>query len=259
VDVKGKVAIITGGASGIGYAIAKAFAEAGATFVIADVDSVGGARASDELQRFGREGLFVKTNVGEAEDVRRLVDAAVEKFGRLDILVNNAGLQHIAPVVEFPEDRWNLLVGVILTGTFLCSKYALPHMIERRWGRVINIASLHAKVASPFKSAYISAKHGVLGLTKAVALEVAQYNVTCNAICPAYVRTPLVEKQIVDQAIRHGISREEVVTKIMTEPAAIKRLLEPDEVASLTLYLCSDQAAGLTGAALDIDLGWTAR
>jgi 3-hydroxybutyrate dehydrogenase len=132
-------------------------------------------------------------------------------------------------------------------------------MISRRWGRVINIASLHGKVASPFKSAYVSAKHGVLGFTKTLALEVAEQNITCNAICPAYVRTPLVEKQIADQAVRHKIAPEDVVTRIMTEPAAIKRLLEPEEVASLALYLCSDAAAGITGAALDIDLGWTAR
>lgn len=254
-----KVAIITGGASGIGYAISKALAKAGASFVIADLDSARGEQARDELQRFGPDGLFVQTNVADAEDVRRLVSSTVEKFGRLDILVNNAGIQHIAPVVEFPEDRWNLLLAVMLTGPFLCSKYALPHMIERRWGRIINIGSFHAKVASPFKSAYVAAKHGVIGLTKTIALEVAQHNVTCNAICPAYVRTPLVEKQIADQAVRHGISAGDVVAKIMTEPAAIKRLLEPDEVASLALYLCSDQAAGFTGAALDIDLGWTAR
>lgn len=257
--MNGKVAIVTGGASGIGYAITKALAKAGASVVIADLDSAGGLQAKDELQRLGQEGLFVETNVAEPGEVRRLVDTTVERFGRLDILVNNAGIQHIAPVVEFPEERWNLLLGVMLTGPFLCSKYALPHMIERQWGRVINIGSFHAKVASPFKSAYIAAKHGVLGLTKAIALEVAQYNVTCNAICPAYVRTPLVEKQIADQATRHGISSEDVVTKIMTEPAAIKRLLDPAEVASLALYLCSDQAAGFTGAALDIDLGWTAR
>lgn len=258
-NVNGKVAIVTGAVSGIGYAIAKAFAQAGASFVIADLDSSAGLRAKDELQRFGPEGLFIPTDVSQARDVRRLVDTTVEKFGRVDILVNNAGLQHIAPLVDFPEDRWNLLIGVMLTGTFLCSKYALPRMIEHRWGRIINIASIHAKVASPFKCAYIAAKHGVLGLTKAIALEVAQSNVTCNAICPAYVRTPLVEKQIGEQAIEHGISPADVVTKIMTEPAAIKRLLDPAEVASLALYLCSDQAAGITGAALDIDLGWTAR
>ena len=257
--MKGKVAIITGGASGIGYAVTKGLAQAGASFVIADFDADGGTRANSELERFGGEGLFVKTNVADANDARRLVDVAIKQFGRLDILVNNAGVQHIAPIVDFPEERWNYLLGVILTGTFLCSKYVLPHMIERRWGRIINIASFHAKVASPFKSAYIAAKHGVLGLTRAVALEVAQHNITCNAICPAYTRTPLVENQIADQATRHGISREEVVTKIMTEPAAIKRLLEPEEIASLAVYLCSDQAAGVTGAALDIDLGWTAR
>jgi 3-hydroxybutyrate dehydrogenase len=187
------------------------------------------------------------------------MEFAFENFGRIDILVNNAGLQHIAPVVEFPEDRWDYLLRVLLTGTFLCCKYAVPHMIRQKWGRVINIASLHGKVASPFKSAYVSAKHGVLGFTKVLALEVAEHNITSNAICPAYVRTPLVEKQIDEQARRHGISPEEVVRKIMLEPAAIRRLLEPEEVAAMALYLCSDQASGITGAALDIDLGWTAR
>jgi 3-hydroxybutyrate dehydrogenase len=190
--------------------------------------------------------------------VRHLVDATIEKFGRLDILVNNAGLQFVTPVVEFPEERWDTLIGVMLTGTFLCCKYALPHMIKQKWGRIINVNSLHGKVGSPFKVAYVSAKHGVLGLTKVVALEVAEHNITCNAICPAYVRTPLVEKQIENQARSHGISEEEVIQKIMLEPAAIKRLLDPSEVASLVRYLCSDDAAGITGAALDIDLGWTA-
>ncbi len=132
--------------------------------------------------------------------MRHLVDATIEKFGRLDILVNNAGLQFVAPVVEFPEERWDTLIGVMLTGTFLCCKYALPHMIKQKWGRIINVNSIHGKVASPFKVAYVSAKHGVLGLTKVVALEVAENNITCNAICPAYVRTPLVEKQIANQA-----------------------------------------------------------
>lgn len=257
--MNGKVAIVTGGASGIGYAITKALAQAGASFVIADFDAGAGTRAKDELQRIGAEGLSLETNIADAGEVRRLVDAAVDRFGHVDILVNNAGIQYIAPVIDFPEDRWKLLLDVMLTGTFLCSKYALPHMIERGWGRIINIASFHAKVASPFKSAYVAAKHGVLGFTKAMALEVAQHNVTCNAICPAYVRTPLVENQISAQASRHGLSSEDVVTKIMTEPAAIKRLLDPAEVASLALYLCSDQASGITGAALDIDLGWTAR
>jgi len=257
--MKGKVAIVTGGASGIGFAIVESLAQAGVNCVIADMDVSGGERAVAKLQEAGFTTLFVKTNVSSPDDVRHLVDAAVEKFGRLDILVNNAGLQFVAPVVEFPEERWNLLIGVMLTGTFLCCKYSLPHMIKQKWGRIINISSLHGKVASPFKVAYISAKHGVLGLTKVVALEQAENNITCNAICPAYVRTPLVEKQIADQARANGISEEDVVQKIMLQPAAIKRLLEPSEVASLVKYLCTDEAAGITGTALDIDLGWTAR
>jgi 3-hydroxybutyrate dehydrogenase len=257
--VKERVAVITGAASGIGYAIAKSFAQAGANCVIADIDPGSGERARIELEALGPACEFVATNVSDPAQVRRLMDTAIDKFGRLDILVNNAGLQHISPVIDFPEERWDYLIGVILTGTFLGCKYALPHMIRQKWGRVVNIASLHSKVASPFKAAYVSAKHGVLGLTKVVALEVAEHNITSNAICPAYVRTPLVEKQIQEQAVRHGISPADVVTKIMTEPAAIHRLLEPEEVAALALYLCSDEAAGITGAALDIDLGWTAR
>jgi len=257
--VKGKVAVVTGAASGIGYAIAKSFAQAGANCVIADINPSAGERARAELEAVGPACHFVATNVSDAAQVRRLTDTAVEKFGRLDILVNNAGLQYLSPVVDFPEERWDDLIGVILTGTFLGCKYALPHMIRQKWGRIVNIASLHGKVGSPFKAAYVSAKHGVLGLTKVVALEVAEHNVTSNAICPAYVRTPLVEKQIQEQAHRHGISPDDVVRKIMTEPAAIRRLLEPEEVAALALYVCSDEAAGITGAALDIDLGWTAR
>jgi 3-hydroxybutyrate dehydrogenase len=257
--VKGKVAVVTGAASGIGYAIAKSFAQAGANCVIADIDPSAGERARAELEAVGPACHFVATNVSDAAQVRRLTDTAVEKFGRLDILVNNAGLQYLSPVVDFPEERWDDLIGVILTGTFLGCKYALPHMIRQKWGRIVNIASLHGKVGSPFKAAYVSAKHGVLGLTKVVALEVAEHNVTSNAICPAYVRTALVEKQIQEQAHRHGISPDDVVRKIMTEPAAIRRLLEPEEVAALALYVCSDEAAGITGAAIDIDLGWTAR
>lgn len=257
--MKGKVAVVTGAASGIGYAIARSFAQAGANCVIADIDPSAGERARAELEAVGPACHFVATNVSDAAQVRRLTDTAVEKFGCLDILVNNAGLQYLSPVVDFPEERWDDLIGVILTGTFLGCKYALPHMIRQKWGRIVNIASLHGKVGSPFKAAYVSAKHGVLGLTKVVALEVAEHNVTSNAICPAYVRTPLVEKQIQEQAHRHGISPDDVVRKIMTEPAAIRRLLEPEEVAALALYVCSDEAAGITGAALDIDLGWTAR
>jgi 3-hydroxybutyrate dehydrogenase len=226
--------------------------------VIADMDVAGGERAAAKLQAAGSPCLFVPTSVSQPDQVRHLVDATVEKFGRLDILVNNAGLQFVAPVTEFPEERWDTLIGVMLTGTFLCCKYSLPHMIKQKWGRIINVASIHGKVASPFKVAYISAKHGVLGLTKVVALENGENGITCNAICPAYVRTPMVEKQIANVAIANKISEEDVVRKIMLELAAIKRLLDPSEVASLVKYLCTDEASGITGAALDIDLGWLA-
>jgi len=183
----------------------------------------------------------------------------VRRFGSLDILVNNAGLQYVAPIVDYPEETWNRLIGVMLTGTFLCTKYALPHMIHARWGRVVNISSAHGLAASPFKSAYVSAKHGVIGFTKVAAWEVAAQGVTVNAVCPGYVRTPLVEGQIADQAKVHGIPAAEVVERVMLQPQALKRLLEPDEVAALVRYLCSDAAAGITGAALPIDGGWTAR
>lgn len=254
-----RVAVVTGAASGIGLSIAEALARAGAACVLGDLESSEGAKIATGMERAGAQVLFVPADLSKREQAKRLIDTAAEKFGRVDILVNNAGLQHVSPVVDFPEDRWDFLIGVMLTGTFLCCKYALPHMIRGKWGRVINVASLHGKVASPFKVAYISAKHGVLGLTKVVALEMGAQGITCNAICPAYVRTPLVEKQIEAQAKSHGISPEEVVAKIMTEPAAIHRMLEPSEVASLALYLCREEASGITGAALDIDLGWTAR
>jgi len=257
--MKGKVAIVTGGASGIGLAIVEMLAQQGVSCVIADLDASGGERAAETLQEAGADCLFVATSVSQPGDVRHLIEATMERFGRLDILVNNAGLQFVSPVVDFPEERWDTLIGVMLTGTFLCCKYALPHMIRQKWGRIINVSSVHGKVASPFKVAYISAKHGVLGLTKVVALEMGEHNITCNAICPGYVRTPLVEKQIADQARVNGISEQDVVQKIMLAPAAIRRMLEPREVASLVVYLCSDDAAGITGAALDIDLGWTAR
>lgn len=256
--MKGKVAIVTGGASGIGLAIVERLAAKGVKCVVADVDASGGESIATELQKAGAECLFVAASVSQAGDVRHLVEATIARFGRLDILVNNAGLQFMAPIVDFPEERWDTLIGVMLTGTFLCCKYALPHMIQQKWGRIINISSVHGKVASPFKVAYVSAKHGMLGLTKVVALEMGEHNITCNAICPAFVRTPLVEKQIADQARLNGMSEEDVVQQIMLSPAAIRRLLEPREVASLVEYLCSDDAAGITGAALDIDLGWTA-
>ena len=257
--LEGKVAIVTGGASGIGRAIAQGLAEAGAYLVIADLNPDTARDAAEQIASSGSRAIAVAANVMQSQDVRCMVDTTVQAFGRLDILVNNAGLQHVSPITDFSEERWDTMIGVMLTGAFLCTKYVLPHMIAKRWGRVINMASTQAKVGTPFKVGYVAAKHGILGLTKVAALEMAEHNITVNALCPAFARTPLVEKQVASVAREHNITEAEVVEKLMTGPAAIHRLLEPTEIASLAVYLCGNAAAGITGAALDIDCGWTAR
>jgi 3-hydroxybutyrate dehydrogenase len=255
----GKVGVVTGGASGIGLAITEAFIKEGAKVTIADLDEEGGGKTVEGIRKLGRDALFVKTNVTKRDDCRRLMDDTVRKFGRIDILVNNAGLQHVAPITEFPEDKWDLLIGVMLTGTFLCTKYALPYMIQQKSGRIINMSSVHGLIGVKFKSAYVSAKHGLVGLTKVTALEMAEHGITANTICPTFVRTPLVDKQIDDQAKAHGIPREEVIEKVILAEAPMKRMLEPEEVAELVIYLASDSARNITGAAIPIDEGWTAQ
>lgn len=254
-----KVGIVTGAASGIGLAIAEAFAKEGANVTIADLNEEGGKKAVEGIQKLGRDAVFVKTNVTNREDCKRLIDETVKKFGRIDILVNNAGIQNVAPIVDFPEDKWDLLIGIMLTGTFLCTKYALPYMIKQKGGRIINMSSIHGLVGAKYKSAYVSAKHGMIGLTKVTALEMLEHGITANAICPTFVRTPLVDKQIDDQAKAHGIPREEVLEKVILAEAPMKRMLEPKEVAELTVYLASDLARNITGAAIPIDEGWTAQ
>jgi len=251
-QLKNKTALITGAGSGIGKAIAEVFAREGARLILNDLEP-GAARLAQALG-----GVFIQADLSDQSSVRALAQRALE-LGPVDILVNNAGLQRINPVDEYPEDTWNMMLQVLLTAPFQLIKYTLPGMKQRRWGRIINIASLHGLVASPYKSAYISAKHGLLGLTKTVALEVGEYGITCNAICPAYVRTPLVESQIADQARTLSIPEAEVIEKVMLAPAAIKRLIEPEEVAEYALFLASDRASAITGSAQVIDLGWTAR
>jgi len=254
-SLAGKAALVTGAASGIGRAIAEDLSAHGACVLLADLNADAGQALAASLPR----AIFQSADVRSREQCRALVQRAEREWGALDVLVNNAGLQHVAPVEEFPEDRWEQLIQIMLIGPFLLTRYALPGMYARGWGRIINIASIHGLVASPYKSAYVSAKHGLLGLTKTVALEAGERGVTCNAICPSYVRTPLVERQIDDQAREHHLSREEVVEQIMLAPAARKRLLEPSEVAALATFLCSAAAAGITGSAQTIDCGWTAR
>ncbi len=253
-EFENKTALVTGAGSGIGRACAQAFAHAGARVLVHDI--------VPEAQSFARDlgATFLQADLADQEAVKALAQAALQAGdGRVDILVNNAGFQQIHPVEEFPEATWNRMIQVMLTAPFQLIKYLLPAMKANRWGRIINISSLHGVVASPFKSAYISAKHGLMGLTRTVALEAAPFGVTVNAICPAYVRTPIVDKQIADQARTLNIPESEVIEQVMLAPAAIKRLIEPEEVAAFALYLASNKAGIITGAAHMLDLGWTAR
>lgn len=251
--LKGRVAIVTGAASGIGYATAEALAKEGAQVVMADIN--------EELLKSAAEkvgGDYYAVDLSKREGCKGLVDFALEKYGKTDILVNVAGIQNVSSIEEFPEDRWDFMISLMLTAPFLLTKYTWPSMKEQGWGRIINLNSIHGLVASEFKSAYVSAKHGLMGLTKTAGLEGGPLGITVNSICPAYVRTPLVDNQIEAQAKNHGISKDEVVSKIMLQKAAIKTLLEPSTVAELVKFLCSDAAANITGAALPIDGGWTA-
>jgi 3-hydroxybutyrate dehydrogenase len=257
-ELTGKVALVTGASRGIGRAIAVALASRGA-HVVAAARGTNAEGTVEAITAAGGSAAAVSADVTDAASVEAMLTAALQHNGRLDILVNNAGLQHVSPVEEFPEDRWEHMLRVMLIGPFLLTRYALPLMYARKWGRIINMSSLHGLVASPYKSAYISAKHGLMGLTKTVALEAADKGVTVNAVCPSYVRTPLVEKQIADQARVHNLSEAEVIEKIMLAPAAVKRLLEPGEVAAYVTFLCSEAAGGITGAAQVMDCGWTAR
>ena len=248
------VVIITGGASGIGEACAKDFAANGIIPVIVDIN-----RAQGERVAYAFNGLYVHADLCLSEDCAAVVDQVMSHYGRIDILINNAGLQTVAPIEEFPEDRWQIMMALMLTAPFLLTKHVWPHMKNQQMGRIVNVGSIHSLVASPYKSAYITAKHGLIGLTKASALEGGEHGITVNAVCPGYVRTPLVEGQLADQAKNLGISEDEVLHKVMLKPAAIKRLIEPSEVAQMVRFLCSKEAGAVTGSTWTMDLGWTAQ
>ncbi len=249
-----KVAIVTGAASGIGLACAERLAAEGMQVVLADVSEKAGA---EHAKRLG--GTFIAADLTSRDGCRNLVDATLKAHGTVHVLVNNAGYQHVSPIEDFPEDQWERMLALMLTAPFLLTRYCWPAMRKQKWGRVVNIASIHALIASPFKVGYICAKHGLIGLTRTAALEGGAHGITVNAICPAYVRTPLVDSQIADQAKANRMSPDEVIEKIMLAPAAVKRLIEPREVADFVAYLCGDAAGVITGAALTMDLGWTAR
>ena len=247
-NLAGRKAVVTGGGSGIGAACASRLAHAGAAVVVADLDIEAASRVAAGI---GAKPVQVDL-AGADFDPHALAHDA-------DVLVNCAGLQHVAPVHEFPPDTFRLLVNVMLEAPFRLVRAALPHMYEQGFGRIINISSVHGLRASAYKAAYVAAKHGLEGLSKVIALEAGQYGVTSNTICPAYVRTPLVEKQIADQARVHGIPADQVVSEVMLTEPAIKRLIEPAEVAELAAYLCSDAASFATGSSWVLDGGWTAR
>lgn len=249
-----RAAIVTGAASGIGLACAERLAADGMQVVLADVNEKVG---TEQAKRLG--GTFFGADLTTRAGCRGLADAALKAYGGVHVLVNNAGFQHVAPIEEFSEDQWERMIALMLTAPFLLTRYCWPAMKRQKWGRVVNIASIHALVASPFKAGYVSAKHGLIGLTRTAALEGGEHGITVNAICPAYVKTPLVDGQIADQAKANNMSPADVIENIMLAPAAVKRLIEPREVAEFVAYLCGEAAGTITGAALTMDLGWTAR
>lgn len=258
---QGKNAIITGSTSGIGQGIAKSLAASGANIVVngfGDADQIEKDRAEIEKE-YGVQVLYNGADMTKADQIENLVKQAADKLGSVDIIINNAGIQHVSPIEEFPIEKWDAIIAINLSSAFHMIRAATPLMKEKGWGRIINLASAHALVASPFKSAYVAAKHGIAGLTKTVALELAQHNITCNAICPGYVKTPLVENQIADTAKARGITEEEVVKDVLLAAQPTKKFTETEHIGALTKFLCSDDACNITGAIMPIDGGWTSQ
>jgi 3-hydroxybutyrate dehydrogenase len=259
--LKGKTAVVTGSTSGIGLGIARALAAEGANVVIngfGDSGEIEKARAKVEAE-FGVKAAYSPADMTKPAEIAAMIKTAEQTFGSVDILVNNAGIQHVGPIEEFPIEKWDQIIAINLSAAFHAVRAAVPGMKARRWGRIISTASAHSLVASPFKVAYISAKHGLAGLTKTVALELATFGITCNCISPGYVWTPLVEKQIPDQMKSRNMTEEHVKRDVLLAAQPTKEFVTVNQVAALALYLCSDAAASITGANISIDGGWTAQ
>ncbi len=258
--LEGKVSVVTGSTSGIGLGIARALAGAGSAVVLNGFGKAEEIKATqDEIgAEFGVPVAHSAADMSNPDSIAEMVRMTLDKFGRLDVLVNNAGIQYVAPLEEFPTAKWDAIIAINLSSAFHTTRLALPSMIANKWGRIINIASAHGLVGSAFKSAYVAAKHGMLGLTKVTALETAEMGITCNAICPGYVYTPLVEMQIEGQAKAHGIPREQVIREILLAQQPNKRFATTEELGSIAVFLASDAAASVTGTAIPVDGGWTA-
>jgi 3-hydroxybutyrate dehydrogenase len=257
--IRGKSAIVTGSTSGIGLGIASAFAAQGADVLL---NGFGDPAEIEEIRRSLEDKYAVRVRYSGADmskpsDIRDMAGFARAEFGKVDIVVNNAGIQHVAPIEDFPDEKWDAIQAINLSSAFHLIKAVVPEMKARRWGRIINVASAHGLIASEFKSAYVAAKHGMIGLARTVALEVAEFGITSNTICPGYVKTPLVDKQIADQAKAHGIAPERVVRDVLLVHQARKEFVRVEELAALAVFLASDDAASITAAAIAIDNGWT--
>lgn len=259
--LESRAALVTGSTSGIGKAIATRFAKEGANVAIngfGDKAEIESFRASLEKD-FGIKAVYFDTDLTDASAISDMMTDVTSHFGQIDVLVNNAGIQHVAPIEDFPPEKWNLIIALNLTASFHTTRLALPGMKTRGWGRIINMASAHALVASPFKSAYVAAKHGIAGLTKVTALEGAEHGIRCNAICPGYVFTPLVEAQIADTAKSRGISEEDVRKNVLLAAQPTKEFVTAEQVAGMAAFLCSGDSDQINGALMQMDGGWVAQ
>jgi 3-hydroxybutyrate dehydrogenase len=255
-----KTILITGSTSGIGLGIATEFAKTKQYNIVFNGLETNGQEIADCVAKeYGISVMYSNANMLQPTELRKMVDDAIEKFGKIDVLVNNAGIQHVSPIEDFPDEKWAAIIGINLTSAFYLTKAVWKGMKDRKFGRIINIASAHGLVASEFKSAYVASKHGIVGFTKTIALEGAPFNITANAICPGYVKTPLVDKQIADQAKAHNMSETDVVNKVMLLKQAVKEFVPVEVLGQMAVFMASDSATTLTGTALPIDGGWNAQ
>ncbi|MCI4660292.1 MAG: 3-hydroxybutyrate dehydrogenase [Neomegalonema sp.] len=258
--LRGKVAVVTGSTSGIGLGVLKELAAAGAKVVMNDhLDNTEDHDQVAEIaKQYETEGVYIRADMSKADECAALIEQAREKFGKVDILVNNAGIQHVEKIEEFPPQKWELILSINLSSSFYTIRSVMGQMKEQKWGRIVNIASAHGLTASPYKSAYVAAKHGVVGLTKTVGLEGAEHGVTCNAICPGYVWTPLVEGQLEDQMKAHGKDRDWVIREVLLTRQPSKEFATVEQIGQTAVFLCTDAASQITGTTISVDGGWTA-